>query len=62
MKGNRDFLRCDHWTNFDDFETDQDLEKPRPEVQKPYPAEAELVDLVTPDKLAIGDTPLKSRG
>jgi SagB-type dehydrogenase family enzyme len=59
MKANRDFLRCDHWQNFEDIETDQSLEIPRPDVQKPYPEDAELIDLVPPDKLTIGDTPLK---
>jgi len=59
MKANRDFLRCDHWQNFEDIETDQRLEIPRPDVQKPYPEDAELIELVAPDKLTIGDTALK---
>lgn len=59
MKANRDYLRCDHWQNLDDFETDQSLEKPRPEVQKPYPEDAELIDLVHPDDLTSGGAPLK---
>ena len=59
MQANRDFLRCDHWADFDDFETDQSLGKPRPEVQKPYPEGAELIDLIPPEELTVGAAPLR---
>lgn len=59
MKANRDFLRSDEWTDFDNIETDQCLDKPRPEVQKPYPENADLIDLVPPEEFTMGDAPLK---
>ena len=59
MKENRKLLKNDEWVDFDDIETDQSLGKPRPDVQKPYPAGAKLIDLVAPEDFSIGDIPLK---
>ncbi len=59
MKANRDFLRADQWVDFDRLKTDQSLGKPRPDVQKLYPENAELIDLVPPEDIAVGDAPLK---
>lgn len=59
MKANRDFLRCDYWEYLEDIETDQRLDKPRPEVQKAYSEDSELVDLISPENFTIGDTSLR---
>jgi SagB-type dehydrogenase family enzyme len=58
MKYDRDLLKCDWWTQFSQIATDQQANKPRPEVQKPPPPSAELIDLVSPNKFTVGDAPL----
>ena len=57
---NRTLLHCDWWTRFDEFNTDQQQGKPRPELQKPVPPGATLVDLISPDEISLGDVPLKT--
>jgi len=56
---NRELLKCDWWTRFDEFSTDQSLGKPRPDVQKPTPADARRIDLVPFEELTVGDASLK---
>lgn len=60
MEDNRAFLKCDWWTRFDQFTTDQQNNLPRPDVQKPASPEAVRVDLVPPDQFTIGSVPLIS--
>lgn len=58
IQENREALKCDWWDKFDDFGTDQQAGTPRPDVQKPAPPDAALVDLVSPEEFRIGDAPL----
>lgn len=59
IPNNREVLKCDWWNKFDEFSTDQSLGKPRPEVQKPAPEGAALIDLVAPEDFTVGDASLK---
>jgi SagB-type dehydrogenase family enzyme len=59
-RNNRDLLRCDWWTRFEEFKTDQQKGKPRPEVQKPIPSGARLINLTPPEELTFGDATLKT--
>ena len=59
MEANRSFLKNDLWVDFDELETDQRKEKPRPDVQKPYPEDAELIDLVPIEDIRVGTAALK---
>jgi SagB-type dehydrogenase family enzyme len=52
-KAKREFLKGTEWNQFQSFETDQQKGFPRPDVQKPYPADAALFDLVPPDKFKL---------
>lgn len=52
------FLRADLWSQFDSMETDQKKRLPAPAVQKPYPADADLISLVPPEEMQIGQTSL----
>lgn len=56
---NRKLLKCDWWTSFDEIDTDQALGMPRPEVQKPAPADAVRIDLTPIEELDLGDASLK---
>jgi len=56
---NRDLLKCDWWTRFDEFSTDQNLGKQRPSVQKPALAEAQRIDLIPFEELTVGEISLK---
>ena len=38
----------------EDFQTDQQKKIPNPPLQKPYPADAKLIDLVPIDKITVG--------
>ena len=55
----RTLLQCDWWTRFDEFSTDQEQQLPRPDVQKPAPEGAALIDLVAPEEFSVGDVSLK---
>ncbi len=56
---NRDILKADWWGRFGDFTTDQQAGLTRPDVQKPAPAGAPLIDLVPPEELTVGDVSLR---
>ena len=60
MKDNRNFLKSDEWVKFGEIETAQRKGEPRPPVQKPYPDEAELIDLVPIDKMTLGENSFKA--
>lgn len=55
---NRNFLKAHRWDSFDNMETDQRKKHPAPPVQKPYPNDAVLIDLLPPDILQVGNVPL----
>ena len=54
----RRFLKSDRWEEWRKLETDQRKGVPPPLPQKPYPEDAKLVSLVSPEKLTIGRMPL----
>ena len=58
MKYDRDLLKCDWWTRFDEFRTDQQDNLPRPDVQKPASPDAARIDLIPPHKFTVGDVAL----
>jgi SagB-type dehydrogenase family enzyme len=57
----RKFLKADDWDEYGrkEFPTDQRLRVPPPPIQKPYPCDAHLIDMVPPDQLRVGNAPLK---
>lgn len=59
MEANRNFLKNDLWIDFDQLETDQIKQKPRPAVQKPYTDDAELIELVPIEDIRVGTAALK---
>ena len=54
----RKFLKADLWEQWNNLETDQRKQMPHPPIQKPYPEDATLVDLVAPEDLTVGKMPL----
>lgn len=51
-------LKGDEWAqHFDEFKTDQQLGKPRPDVQKPPAPGTETFNLVLPTEFTIGNVP-----
>jgi SagB-type dehydrogenase family enzyme len=54
----RDFLKADLWEEFHQMESDQKRGLPPPPVEKPYPADAQRIDLVPPEKFRVGNIPL----
>ena len=56
-KENRRFLKADVWKQFSEkgYETDQAKKLPRTPVEKPFPEDAELIDLIAPENLTIGN-------
>jgi len=57
-KSKRELLKSYEWARFDQVTSDQQQGLPRPEIQKPVPPDALLVDLVPPEKFTIGDAPV----
>lgn len=53
----RNWLRAMEWRT--DIETDQKKGVPAPPLQKPAPKGAELIALVPPEKISLGDKPLR---
>lgn len=58
IKNNREFLKATLWENRAAWESDQQNGVPQPELQKPYPAEAELIELSDPKSLILGQKSL----
>ena len=52
-KSKRTFLKGTEWSDFEDFDTDQQKGLTRPDVQKPYPEGSVLVDLIPPDQFNL---------
>lgn len=57
-KSKRELLKAYEWVNFDQFNTDQQKGLLRPQIQKPIPSGAQLIDLVPPDQFTIGGAPV----
>lgn len=57
-KSHRQMIKGDLWSQWNTFELDQRLGVPTPPLQKSYPPESSLIDLVPPDKMTIGAMPL----
>jgi SagB-type dehydrogenase family enzyme len=52
------FLKADLWTEWEGFESDQRKQVPFPDLEKPAPQGARLIDLVPPEALTVGRMPL----
>lgn len=59
-KENRRFLKA-NWREWSEsgLKTDQQKGVPRPAVEKPFDVNAELIGLVSPDKMTVGDMSLR---
>jgi SagB-type dehydrogenase family enzyme len=57
-KSNRKFLKAYEWTKLDRHTTDQQRGFPRPELQKPIPPDAQLIDLIPQEDFSLGTTPI----
>ena len=57
-KSTRNMIKGDLWDEWDSLELDQKLGVPIPSLQKPYPPESTLIDLVPPGDISIGTMPL----
>lgn len=57
----RRFLRADDWEMWGDekHESDQRKGLPRAAVEKPFPVDAQLIDLVAPEDISIGTMPIR---
>lgn len=54
----RRFLKSDRWEEWRKLETDQKKGVPPPQPQKPFPEDAKLISLISPEKLTVGRMPL----
>ncbi len=54
----RQFLKAYDWNQGPDIQTDQQRGIPAPPFQKPYPTDAQLIDLVSPQDFTIPPIPL----
>jgi len=60
MRKYRRFLSSDDWEIYSQKEhpSDLQLKVPPPPIEKPFPDDARLIDLVLPDQLSVGRAPL----
>jgi len=58
LKPDRKLLKSDLWGELRDVATDQQKKLPNPPLQQAYPADAELIDLVAPADLTVGQLPV----
>ncbi|HEX9262009.1 MAG TPA: hypothetical protein VF893_05725, partial [Candidatus Bathyarchaeia archaeon] len=54
----RQIIKADLWDKWGSLELDQQLGRPMPPLQKPYPSGSTLIDLISPASFAIGEMPL----
>ncbi|MBI5032294.1 MAG: SagB/ThcOx family dehydrogenase [Chloroflexi bacterium] len=54
----RQFLKSDRWDELRTTQTDQKKKVPFPPLEKPYPSDAKLIDLVSPQDFTVGKIPL----
>jgi SagB-type dehydrogenase family enzyme len=59
-KARRDLIKADIWEEMRGDPTDQQLGKPQPPLQQPYPADATLIDLPAPQRLDLAPVSLFS--
>ena len=57
-KSKRELLKAYEWAQFDQVASDQQKGLPRPDIQKPIPPGAQLVDLIPPDQFTVGQAPV----
>ncbi len=57
-RSNRQMIRGDLWQEWGSLELDQRMGAPIPALQKPYPAGAALIDLVSPKDFQVGSMPV----
>ncbi|MGB5846029.1 MAG: hypothetical protein WBG94_16410, partial [Anaerolineales bacterium] len=57
-KSKRELLKTYEWAHFDQVASDQQKGLPRPDIQKPIPPGAQLVDLIPPDQFTVGQAPV----
>ena len=57
VKKVKQLLTADGWNEWADVETDQRKKLPSPPIVKPFPKDAEYVDLIKPQDLKIGKMP-----
>ena len=53
METHRRFLKSDRWEEWRKLETDQKKGVPPPQPQKPFPEDAKLISLISPEKLTV---------
>jgi SagB-type dehydrogenase family enzyme len=58
-RSQRQLIRGDLWDEWGSLELDQKLGLPIPPLEKPYPKDATLVDLVLPEEFTLGDIPVR---
>ncbi len=59
-KARRDLIKADIWEEMSGDSTDQQLGKPQPPLQQPYPEDATLIDLPAPQRLDLAPVSLFS--
>jgi SagB-type dehydrogenase family enzyme len=59
VNSQRAFLKSDRWEEWRASETDQKRRVPPLPPEKPYPEGATLIDLIAPEKLTVGNAPLR---
>lgn len=57
-KSKRELLKSYEWAQIDQVTSDQQQGLPRPDIQKPIPPDALLIDLVPPDQFTVGGAPV----
>jgi SagB-type dehydrogenase family enzyme len=57
-KAQRQMIKGDLWDDWGSLELDQRLGVPLPALEKTYPAEATLIDLIAPADIRVGSMPL----
>ena len=55
-KSKRELLKAYEWAQFEQITTDQQMGLTRPDIQKPVPPGAQLLDLIPPDQFTVGET------
>jgi SagB-type dehydrogenase family enzyme len=55
---NREFLKSTDWSNWGQVERDQAKGVAHPPLEQPYPQDAAMIELVTPENLTLGTMPL----
>ncbi|MCP4624264.1 MAG: hypothetical protein GY850_12115 [bacterium] len=58
MSAGRKLLEAGPWNEWQKQDTDQRRKVPAPPLQKPYPPDAKLIDLIAAEDLTVGRMPL----